>query len=161
MGGKAKPIFQCQTCPKCNLKGHSEKECWGQCKICKGWGHKYCRQRPELVEEVKAIIPKKPEKKKGRKRKAKKAQETNDLPEEEVEDFSEESSKVESPIQQRVRRVQSLRDQNVNFLEGETSDSVRRIHTAEYTDSEVGQVVSSIKAAKASKIMCKVNSLKL
>ena len=67
-----------------------------------------------------------------------------------MEDFSEESSEVESPIQQQVRRVHSLRDQNVNFLEGETSDSVRRIHTAEYTDSEVGQVVSSIKAAKAS-----------
>ena len=49
-----------------------------------------------------------------------------------------------------MRWVQSLRDQNVNFLEGETSGSVRRIHTAEYTDSEVGQVVSSIKAAKTS-----------
>ena len=59
--GKAKPIFQPQTSPKYNLKGHSEKECWGQCRICKGWGHKskYCRQRPEAVEEVKAIIPKK------------------------------------------------------------------------------------------------------
>ena len=56
----------------------------------------------------------------------------------------------ESPIQQRVRRVQSLRDQNVNFLEGETSGSVRRIHTAEITDSEVGKVVNSVKAAKAS-----------
>ena len=67
-----------------------------------------------------------------------------------MEDFSEESSEVESPIQQQVRWVHSLRDQNENFLEGETSDSLRRIHTAEYTDSEVGQVVSSIKAAKAS-----------
>ena len=67
-----------------------------------------------------------------------------------MEDYSEESFEVESPIQQRVRRVQSLRDQNVNFLEGETSGSVRRIYTDEYTDSEVGQVVSSIKAAKAS-----------
>ena len=103
-----------------------------------------------LVEEAKAIISKKTEKKKGRKKKAKKAQETNDLPEEEVEDYSEESSKVKSPIQHWVRWVQSLRDQSVNFLEGETSGSVKRIYTAEYTDSEVGPVVSSIKAAKAS-----------
>ena len=34
--------------------------------------------------------------------------------------------------------------------EGETSDYVRRIQTTVYTDSEVGRVVSSIKAAKAS-----------
>ena len=32
-GGKAKPVFQRQTFPKCNLKGHSEKECWGQCRM--------------------------------------------------------------------------------------------------------------------------------
>ena len=59
-GGKVKPIFQRTACPKCNIKGHLEKDCWGQCKICKGWGHKakHCRQRPELVEEAKAIISK-------------------------------------------------------------------------------------------------------
>ena len=54
-----------------------------------------------------------------------------------------------------MRRVQSLRDQNINFLEGDTSGFVRIINTAEltdeYTDSELGKVVSSIKAAKASK----------
>ena len=76
--------------------------------------------------------PKSKGKGKGKGKKAKKAQE-NDLP----ENFSDKSSKVESPIHpatQRVRRVQSLRDQNVNFLAGETSHSVRRIYTAEYTD---------------------------
>ena len=41
---------------------------------------------------------------------AKKAQEAVDLPEEEVENYSEESSDDESPIAPRVRRVQSLRD---------------------------------------------------
>ena len=46
------------------------------------------------MEEVKPVKPKP----KGKGKKAKKAQE-NDLPEEEVvEDFSEESSEVESPI---------------------------------------------------------------
>ena len=147
-----KPVFQRTACPKCNIKGHLEKDCWGQCKVCEGWGHqtKYCRRRPELEDsKAKAAHEKRVSKKlekKRRKKKAKKAQEANDLPEEEVEDYSEQSSDHESPTAQRVRRVQSLRDQNVNFLEGETSDSVRRIHTAELTDeqtdSEVGKVVN-------------------
>ena len=38
----------------------------------------------------------------------------------------------------------------MNFLGGETSDSVRRVYTAEYTESEVMRVVDSIRAAKAS-----------
>ena len=51
-GGKAKPVFQRTACPKCNIKGHLEKDCWGQCKVCEGWGHqtKYCRRRPELED---------------------------------------------------------------------------------------------------------------
>ena len=52
-----------------------------------------------------------------------------------------------------MRRVQALRDHNVNF-EGGASGFVRKINTAEFTDehtdSEVGKVVNSIKAAKAS-----------
>ena len=69
-GGKVKPIFQRTACPKCNIKGHLEKDCWGQCKICKGFGHKmkYCRQRPELVEEAKAAQ----ERKKGERKRPKK-----------------------------------------------------------------------------------------
>ena len=115
---------------------------------------KYCRQRTKLEDSKAKAAHEKRVSKKLEKKKAKKAQEANDLPEEEVEDYSKEISNDESPSAQRVRRVQSLRDQNVNFLEGETSGSVRRIHTAELTDeqtdSEVGKVVNSIKAAKAS-----------
>ena len=37
--GKAKPVFQRTACPKCNIKGHLEKYCWGQCNVCEGWGH--------------------------------------------------------------------------------------------------------------------------
>ena len=33
---RAKPVFQRTACPKCNIKGHLEKDCWGQCKICEG-----------------------------------------------------------------------------------------------------------------------------
>ena len=71
-----------------------------------------------------------------------------------MDDFSEENSEVESPINpatQRVNRIQYLRDQNVNF-QGETSgrESVRRVFTTEYTDSEVMRVVDSIRAAKHS-----------
>ena len=75
------------------------------------------------------------------------------LLEEEVENYSEESSDDESPSAPRVRRVQSLRDHNVNF-EGGASGFVRKINTAEFTDghtdSEVGKVVDSIKAGEAS-----------
>ena len=68
-----------------------------------------------------------------------------------MDDFDEEYSEVESPITQRVNRIQYLRDQNVNF-QGETSgrESVRRVFTTEYTDSEVMRVVDSIRAAKQS-----------
>ena len=62
---------------------------------------------------------------------AKKAQEASDLPEEEVKDYTKDSSDDESSTAPRVRRVQSLRDQNVNFLEGDTSGFVRRMNTAE------------------------------
>ena len=51
-----------------------------------------------------------------------------------------------------MRRVQVLRDHNVNF-EGGASGFVRKISTAEFTDghtdSEVENVVNFIKAAKA------------
>ena len=80
----------------------------------------------------------------SKRKNAKKAQEAGDLPEEEVEDYSEESSDDESPIAPRVRRVQSLRDHNINF-EGGASGFVRKINIAEltdkHTDSEVGKVV--------------------
>ena len=89
-GGKVKPVFQKPAfqrtaCPKCNIKGHLEKDCWGQCKVCEGWGHqmKYCRRRPELEDsKAKAAHEKRVAKKlekKRRKKKAKKAQEANDL----------------------------------------------------------------------------------
>ena len=102
---------------------------------------KYYRQRPDS-EEVKPVKPKLTKKGKGKGNKAKKAQENKNLPDEEVVEYiSEENSKVESPINpatQRVNRIQYLRDQNVNF-QGETSrrESVRRVFTTEYTDSEV------------------------
>ena len=114
--------------------------------MCKGWGHKskYCRQRPDS-KEGKPVKPKPTKKGKGKGSKAKKAQENENLPEDEiVEDFDKEYSEVESPIIQRVNRIQ-------NF-QGETSgrESVRRVFTTEYTDSEVMRVVDSIRAAKHS-----------
>ena len=84
------------------------------------------------MEDVKQVKPKPTKKGKGKGSKAKKAQENKNLPEDEiVKDFDEEYSKVESPITQRVNRIQYLRDQNVNF-QGETSrrESVWRIFTA-------------------------------
>ena len=77
-----------------------------------------------------------------------------------MEDFSKESSEAESPGQQRVGRVQSLRDHNVNFLEADTSDYVRRIHTAEYTEYTEGELLVQSKLQRFLKIMYKVNYLK-
>ena len=96
-------------------------------------------------EELNPVKPKPTKKGKGKGSKAKKAQENKNLPEDEIlEDFDEEYSEVESSIIQRVNSIQ-------NF-QGETSgrESVRRVLTTEYTDSEVMRVVDSIRAAKHS-----------
>ena len=68
-----KPVFQRTACPKCNIKGHLEKDCWGQCKVCEGWGHqtKYCRQRSQASETAKAKAAKEKRKKLAKKRAAK------------------------------------------------------------------------------------------
>ena len=29
--GKTKAVLQREVCPNCHIKGHAEKDCWGQC----------------------------------------------------------------------------------------------------------------------------------
>ena len=60
-----------QVCGKCQMWGHEEISCWGQCKHCLGWGHdqKLCPTiNQAFIDKIKSKKPKT----KNKARKAKK-----------------------------------------------------------------------------------------
>ena len=74
---KVKPVVLREACGKCNIKGHAEKDCWGQCIHCKKFGHqsKFCKYRKikndEEIEAAKRAREDKKQKKKDKKEKKK------------------------------------------------------------------------------------------